>query len=470
MKLQLPKILRLDSRFSPHVQQRIKEKYKASFDKSKSSRPERTVFYLGEHSWKERYQHYDRFAEAYPLFGKACLALAGICTAQGVFFKPAEKKQQTKTKNRFKLDVQEQDETNYALAEEAVYRSEQFRDQQYIISKFYDTINCLAKQGSCFWEITDAPVFTFRIPPLQECIEPAEADAQGTIIKWRQVVNGVETASWGKDELILLSWNPTTATWPYGNGLGVGLDTEMEALIEMETSAKDYMIKQAWPYEALALGDGSAGSAIVTDEDYSGARSEWMGRKAGDGFVTRNMPIQIIPGGTGSAPIRELSVLCTLMKDNVHDGMMVAPISKLYNSTEASAKVLTQQIMTAIGQPLQWLVKEKFESAILKAMLEASGFSRKSCPATLFESPDVHKKEEGEYWIGLVNAKIQSPKQACDHMDLEYDEAYFAEELKREQEQFNKQLEAKKQAEPAKDEAPQKFGESYLVTKVHKHD
>jgi hypothetical protein len=422
MKLQLPRFLREDSRYSPHL--RAKEKYKASFDKSSSTKPQRKVFYPGENSWLKRYQHYDKFADEYPLFGKACLTLAGLVTAQGLFFKPA---------------VNRKDET-YTLAEEAVYRCEQFRDTRYVNSKFYDTVAKLAKVGSCFWEITDSPTFDFRIPPLQECIEPASADDQGNITVWRQIVNGKTTAEWNSTELVLLSWNVTTGTWPYGNGIGVGLETEMESLLGMESNAKDYMEKQAWPYEILALGDNAN---PVTEADYAVARSEWRSRKPGEGIATYNIPVNIVSGGTGSSPIRELAELCNLMKDNTHDGLMVPPISKLYNSTEASATVLTKHIMTTLGQPIQWLIKECFEGAVLKPFLEAQGFSRKSCPSSLFESPDVHKKEEGEYWTSLVNAKIQSPQQACEHLGLEYDEKFWSELERQEQERFQQNLKAK---------------------------
>jgi len=249
-------MLREDSRYSPH----LREQYRAAYDQnqtsgvdikvSSSNKPKRKIFYPGENSWAARYRHYDKFADEYPLFGKACLTLAGLATAQGVFFKPA---------------VNKKDET-YALAEEAVYRCENFRDTHYLNGKFYDTIKSLAKQGSCFWEITDTPVFDFRIPTLQECIEPASADDQGNITGWRQIVNGAPTAEWTSSDLVLLSWNVTSATWPFGNGLGVGLETEMEALVELERSAKDYMEKQAWPYEVLALGNEKT---MILDSDFN---------------------------------------------------------------------------------------------------------------------------------------------------------------------------------------------------------
>jgi hypothetical protein len=388
-----------------------------------------------------------------------------MVVAQGVFYKPA---------------VNKQDET-YALSEEAVYRVEKFSQDQNTVSKIWETSYRAAKYGGCFWEISTEPIFSYRIPPLQECIEPAEANDQGQITRWRQVIQNQVVAGWSSDELVLIPFlGEVTATWPFAPSLLAGLEVESEMLIDMEQSTKDYSEKQAWPYEVLQLGDGSANSAAVTDEDYSVARSEWRNRKPGEGIATRNMPVAIVPGGTGSAPIREIAVLCELMKDNIVDGTMIPPISKLYNSTEASSKEMQKYVMTALGQPWQWRITEYHRNYILKPWLESSGFSRKSCPQVLFESPDVHKVEEGQYWTSLVSAKIQTPQQACDHLGLEYDEDFWkAEELKA-QMQFDKQLAAKKEGSAPKDAAPDTDkvkGKSYQVTelfdlppKVHKHD
>lgn len=445
MKIRLPRFLREDSRRSPHL--RTSERYRAAYDKTGSRKPKRKVYSLGENTWLSRCKHYDELWEAYPLFRQAVTSLAGLVNPQGVFFKPAEKKPQKKsvmTATEMQAYIRETE--TYALAEEAQYRCEKFKETHFLNGKIYNTVWNIAKYGSCFWELTDSPIFDFRVPPLQECIEPAEADDQGNITVWRQVVNGVVTAEWNSPRLILLSWNATTATWPYGNGLAVGLETEMDMLVSVEESVKDYSEKAAWPYEILALGNGAG--ATVNDSDYQDAKSEWRNRQAGDGIATRNMPVEIIAGGTNSAPIRELASLCELMKDNIHDGFIVPPLSKLYNSTEASAKVLVQHVMTVLGQPLQWLLAESLQSYVLKPMLEQAGFSRKSCPVPLFESPDTAKKEEGEFWVSLVTAKMQSPKQACEHLNLEYDEDYWKQEEKKQQEQFeqkNAQFGAQKQ-------------------------
>lgn len=399
---------------------KVTEQFKAGVSTGTGGKPRRKVFHLNEHTWQARCTHFEKLSQDYPLFNQSCLALAGMVMSQGAFLKPA---------------VNKQDET-YALAEEAMWRCRKFNRTSRVNSKFYETVFRMAKFGSCFWEITFKPNFDFRVVPSQEYVEPVETDDVGEVVKWRQVIWGRSVAEWpakweiGDEEtfVVQVPWNITSASWPYGTSIGTGSETELEALIEMETNAKDYMEKQAWPYEVLALGDGKPNSASVLDTDYQSARNEWKNRKPGEGIATRNMPVNIIPGGTGSSPIRELAVLCQLMKDNAHDGLMVAPISKLYNSTEASAKVLTSHIMTVLGQPIQWIVKECYEEYVLKPFLVQGGFSVKSCPEVLFESPDVHKKEEGEYWALLVERKIQTPMQAAEHLGLEYDEEYWTQQ------------------------------------------
>ena len=108
------------------------------------------------------------------------------------------------------------------------------------------------------------------------------------------------------------------------------------------------------------------------------------------------------------------------------------------------------------------------------------GFSVKATPEIMFESPDAHKKEEGEFWTSLVNAKIQTPQQACDHLDLEYDEEYWTKQVELEQQKFEQNLKAKQEqpfGKPAGEEKPQvqtsKEGKSFKVTELfeeHHHD
>ena len=124
---------------------------------------------------------------------------------------------------------------------------------------------------------------------------------------------------------------------------------------------------------------------------------------------------------------------------------------------------MRKHVMTVMGQPLQWLVGEGLQEYILKPYLEASGFSRKSCPTTLFESPDTAKKEEGEYWVALVTAQIQSPQQACEHLGMEYDQDFWDEQAKKEQEIMQKNIQQQGGEDgESKDAKPEQY-EEYTV-------
>ena len=404
------------------------ERYKAQYsDKGTTTKPTRKTFYQGENSWLSRCKHNDTLAEEYSIAKMAPFGLAGLVTAQGVWFKPA---------------VNKQDET-YALAEEALYRCEKFKREQLVNSKFYETVWRMARYGGCFWEITMEPEHSFRVAPMQECIEPAEADDTGKITRWAQYVNGVKAAEWTDKELVLVPFlGVTTSTWPFAPSIYAGLDNELEMLTGIEESANEYSKMQAWPWELVQLGDEAN---PVSDDQYNSARSELKQIQPGQKIVT-DVPTDIKPGGTGSAPIRELATLAELMKDNVVDSVMIPPVSKLYNSTEASSKEMNKNVMTTLGQPVQWIIASYFCEYVLKPFLESSGFSRKSCPEVVFESPDVHKVEDGQYWTSLVNAKIATPIQAAEHLGIEYDEDYWLEQEQKQQEQFEQQLNVKKQA------------------------
>jgi len=92
--------------------------------------------------------------------------------------------------------------------------------------------------------------------------------------------------------------------------------------------------------------------------------------------------------------------------------------------------------------------------------MEQIGFSVKSTPEIIFESPDVHKQEEGEFWVGLVASKIQTPQQACEHLGLEYDEEYWT---KAEEQLLQQQQDANKPQEGEPSESKPKQGVTYEV-------
>jgi hypothetical protein len=236
------------------------EKFKASVSMGYGGKPSRKTFSQGEHSWLTRCKYFDKLADDYPLFNQSCLSLAGLTTAQGVFYSPAVKK----------------NDESYPLAEEAVYRLEKLSQKLRVISKFYETVYRMAKFGAAFWEVTFQPEFDFRLAPFQEGIEPYGVNEIGEVESWRQIINGTVKAEWSATPtndtyLIIVPWNVKSNTWPYGTSLGVGSETELESLINMETNASAYMEKQAYPWELVGLGNEKT---MINDSEYQSAKSE----------------------------------------------------------------------------------------------------------------------------------------------------------------------------------------------------
>lgn len=396
------------------------ERFKGYFDTGKTQRGKHTKFYSGEHTWLERCKNYDRIYEHHPMAKQAMLTIAGQLVAEGVFTTPAERNGEA-----------------YPRSEEAQQRCDDLNEQIGLDTLLYDTGVIMAKYGSCFWEKTWTPQFDIRLIPMQETIEPAEVDDIGNVTAWRQNLWGKKTPpSWSSEEIVHFAWNVTSQSWPYGTSLLVGLETVLDTLEELETNAKDYMEKQAWPYELWGIGDGQY---MPNDSEVQAIRRKWKNRSVGENMIT-SYPIEIKQGGTGGAPIRELSNILTFLYDEVIDGTMVPPISKQYNATEASAKVMMPHAHATLITPMQRLIRRKIESEVYKPYLEDLGFSVKTCPKLLFEPPNAHKEEDAVYYAALCPGEVIIPPKAA-AKELGYEEEFeewLKEKEKREEEKMRK--------------------------------
>jgi len=356
----------------------ITEKFKGFFDTGKSTREGTTHFYSGEHTWRSRCVKYDKLVERHPMAKQAVTTIAGQLIAEGVFTAPADRDGET-----------------YPRAEEAQQRCDDLNEFIGLDTMLYDTGIILAKYGSCFWEKTWTPEFNVRIIPMQEAIEPSAFNDIGEITEWRQNLWGTKTSpTWPSEEIIHFSWNVTSQSWPYGTSILVGLDTELEILEQLEENAKDYMTKQAWPYELWQIGNGEF---MPTGSDINEIKSKWKNRAIGENMIS-TYPIDAKQGGTGGAPLRELAPILDFIYDSIIDGTMVPPISKQYNATEASAKVMMPHAHATLITPMQRLIRRKIENEIYKPYLEDLGYSVRTCPKLLFEPPDARKPEDAEFW------------------------------------------------------------------------
>lgn len=426
------------------------EKFKGYFDSGKSRRKGKTIFYPSEFNWQQRCEHYDEMVERHGLIRQAMFTIAGQLLGKakdGLFLEPA---------------VNRSTKEPYDRSLDALSKCEDLNDRIGLPLMIYELGHTLPKYGSHFWEKTLTPVFDVRTVPMQERIEPSKADELSNITHWQQASRyGHEKVEWTKDMLVHFSWNVTTRSWPYGTPLIVGLETECDALLDLEQSASIYMEKEAYPYEVWQIGDGTY---QPTAPERNSLSSKWKNREIGENILT-SYPIELKQGGTGGTPIRELSDLAAFMKENIIDATLVPPVSMQHNSTEASAKVMMPWALANLIWPMQRMIKWKIENEVYKPYLEDLGYSVKTCPQVLFEPPDAHKEDDAIYYSSLCPGEVIIPPKAA-AKELGYEEEF----VEWEKEKVRREEVAAKHMQQQKQEGEGEEGKSYRVTELYKRE
>ncbi len=400
----------------------ITEQFKGFFDTGWGAKQSPKKFNPGQFDrWRQNCLHFTTLIQEQPLAKQAMLTVAGQTMAEGMFLQA----------------VTDSQGKEYPRSVEALQAIEDLNDRIKIETKLYNTAFLMGTYGSCFWESSWTPKFDVRQVPMQEHLEPDSQDLEGNITGWRYGQQAGRSARWSKDEITVFNWNPTSQSWPYGTSLLTGTEVQFDTLEDLKVNANAYMEKQAYPYEAVQVGDGQF---MPTEDDLKTLKSKWKNRRIGENIIT-TYETKMMQGGTGGQPIRELNGLLEFIKDDLTDGMMLPPISKLYNSTEASAKVMSSWAASNLVKPMQRIIRDVLVENMYKPYLQDLGMSVKICPKVLFESPDAHKIEDGQFWVSLVNAQIATPQQAAEELGIEYDEAYF--EKKKQEEIQQQQLKMK---------------------------
>jgi hypothetical protein len=299
----------------------------------------------------------------------------------------------------------------------------------------YESAILLAKNGSVFWEKTSDPEFDFRLLPQQEQIEPAAKDDIGEITRWRQGYSGPE---WDATEIVHISWNVTSTSWPYGTGLLVGLETEFEILEQLETDIKEFMHKNAFPKEMFQVGDGQY---IPLGSDIEAIKSKAKNWEPGEYLIT-SYPIEHKSGGTGDREVRNLNDVLIFLKQQLVDGLMTPPVSFQYSSTYASSKEMMIQQRANLIVPMQRLFKRKLETEVYKPFLEGRGFSVKDCPTVNFTGAEAFKPDLADYYTKLVASKIVPPRFAAKKLGVPLEEfdAWVKEEEAKQQKMFDQKM------------------------------
>lgn len=395
----------------------IGEKFKGFFVSGGVAKRRRKL-YPGELGWVARCKYYDRAVEQNPLAKQGLMSIAGKVVQQGIF-----------------TEVAYEDGSHATRAQEAKDKCDELNKQLGLNVMLYDTVFTQMKYGGCFWEKTWEPRFDTRIIPMQEAIEPAEVNDIGEVTVWRQNIFGAKNQpTWSRDDIVHFAWNVSTKSWPYGTSHLIGLDTEFDSLQKIETAVSDFAEKQGLPKELWQVGDGQF---MPTDTEVEAIRAKVKNWSAGEEFVT-SYPINRIAGGTGEHPLSEISKILDFYYTHIVDGMMIAPISKQWSSTMASAEEMEIVQRAHLITPLQRLISMKIQREIYWPYLESLGYSVKICPKVSWEAPDAHKDEEAEYWALQVGAGIVPAEYAAleQGFDMDKIKKFKEEQMRKEAEQM----------------------------------
>lgn len=411
----------------------------------KQHRPDWTNFSFEEYSAR-----FDEYTSKYPKIKSALITISGQVVADGVYTRIEEK---------------------YERAEEAKKICDKFNKRVGMYLKIRKTALRMAKYGTAFWELdfNDVNGLNVQLIPHQEHMKPVFVG--GELSGWEYVINHQTVHKWEKNQIAYFPFDPEEND-PYGTSLLTGIDYELNTQDEIRRNLLAYLEKQAFASNVLQVGDATLSP---NDDVISNINSEVKNRKVGEDFVT-SYPIELKVMGAAQVETRMIPETLAFSDDQVTDALVCPPISKLYNSTEASATVMTDWARGCLITPIQNIIREVIEKQVYQPMLEDMGFTAKITPQLSFDPPDVHTNDEADYFSKLIQAGVMSPPQAAEKLGIEYDEKYFAEKEKKEQEQIKMQLDAKKAQTEAKAEEkpqPKTAKESFIVTRMleaHTHD
>lgn len=426
-----------------HFWNRIR-KAKGLFERMQSVLPREHRPDWNNFSFEEYSRRFDDYCNKYPKVKSALLTIAGQVVADGVF-----------------TSIEEE----YPRAVEAKKVCDQFNKRVGMYLLVRKTALRMAKYGTAFWELdfNDVNGLNVQLIPHQEYMKPVFVG--GEITGWNYELHHQVLHKWSKEQICVFPLDPEEND-PYGTSLLTGIDRELATQDEISSNLLTYLRKQAWASNVLQVGDAS----IQPDDALiSAINTEVKNRKVGEDFVT-SYPIELKVMGAAQVETRMIPDTLKFSDDQVTDALMIPPISKLYNSTEASATVMTDWSRANLITPIQSIIAEVVEKQVYQPMLEDLGFTAKLTPALMFDPPDVHTNDEAQYWGTLLDKKVQTPEQVCKALGLKYDSAYWKQEEAKQLEQQQMQLEAKQAnneqtQQETKPEQPT-AKESWIVTKL----
>lgn len=422
---------------------KITEKFKGFWASGGTASTAQKKFYPGQFPYSERCRHYDELLDGNANAKSAVWSAAGRTLENGLFLVATDK---------------------YDRAIEAKERCEELNKRVDIETLIYNTIVQLLAHGSCFWEKSIDPIFDVRLIPNQESIVPLEADANGEVTKWGMNIVGGKGPTWGASEIVHFYWMRTSQSYPYGTSLFTGCETEIGILEQLELDIKEHMHRTAFPQVAIGVGNDKSKPTSTEVNEIRNSIKKWQ---PGEIHATSYELTQA--NISGDRPIQNLGDVLEFCKDNLTDSFMISPISKLYNSTEASSKEMAKSENARMITPLQTLIGNIVEKEVYKPYLEWLGFSVRVVPEVMWENPDAENGEKATYWTQLVSAGVVPAEYAAEQLGFDLDKI---EELRKKEQQ--RQLEQQQEmaqfqkTQPFQKQGQQSQGKSDEVWEVRK--
>ena len=389
-------------------------------------------------------KRFDEYASKYPKVKSSLISIAGKVAGEGLFLVEAG---------------------DYPRAIEAKDYCEKFNDRVGMYLKVRQCAYRMAKYGTAFWEKdwNDVNGLNVQAIPRQRYMTPRFDEGSGEVAEWQYLVYGSPLYRWEVDKIAVFALDPEENP-PFGISLLTGIDYELATQEEIRKNLLKYLERQAWASNVLQVGSDAH---ALTDAEYQQIKTEVKNADVGENFVTDH-DIEVKVMGAAQVETRMIPETLRFSDDQITDSLMIAPISKLYNSTEASATKLADEENMRIIFPMQKIISEVLTKQIYQPLLEDAGFSVNVVPKVSFEPPDVYTLEDATYWKTLVDAKVVTPEQAAKELGIEYDSAFFKAE---EQKQLDLMKQKTQQAQQSTqgnnpNQPPPKAGETWKVTKL----
>ena len=372
-----------------------------------------------------------------PQVKSAITGIAGQARGEGTYILPAKRRD-----DKGELVVN-------ARSKKAMRLIEQLNKRIDIDQLIFDATYRMGVYGTCFLEKTVDPVFNVRLvdPRHQPYLKPLYREGTLIIDSWTtNRDNPTKGITYKPDEIIVLPWILDTNT-PYGTSMISGIDNELNALQQLQVSATEFAKQNAFPFDIIQVGDSEFQPGDTTMSSF---RSSIKNRAAG-GIQLTNAPVSGYTAGAGSKSVDFITDQMKFHRDQISDGLIAPPLSKLYDSTEASAKVTRSWVREVLGNSIQHILKTKFEKEAYTPYLIEKGYSVWNVPQLMYNIPEMMITDEINATVALVQAEIMTPEQASVELGFDYDETYW-EKQKKEEAKLATANRKEEETKPKKDE------------------